>query len=188
MTVWVDALGFHLEFETDEGLFSPRGLDRGTRAMLEQTRILPGMRVLDLGCGWGAVGVLAAKIAGEENVVMADCDPLAVEIARENARRNGVAGVRVYQSEGFSGIPEAGFDSILSNPPYQTDFQVAKGFILKGFNRLKLGGEMTLVVKRRDWYANKLTSVFGGVSVREADGYFVMTAQRRSVRYAAKPR
>ncbi len=64
--VGVDALGFHLEFETDEGLFSPRGLDRGTRAMLEQTRILPGMRVLDLGCGWGAVGVLQQRSQGRK--------------------------------------------------------------------------------------------------------------------------
>ena len=80
----------------------------------------------------------------------------------------------------------SGFDLILSNPPYQTDFSVAKGFIEKGFNRLKIGGKLYMVTKRRAWYKNKMISVFGGVEIRETDGYYVFIAERRSLQYANK--
>jgi len=181
-----EILGQNLVLETQKGLFSPERVDRGTLAMLKHVNIEAGMRVMDLGCGCGVVGIVAAKIAGEENVFMSDADPLAVEIARRNAERNGVPGVIVALSDGFKSVDAGEFDLILSNPPYQTDFAVAKGFIEKGFNRLKIGGRLFMVTKRREWYKNKLISVFGGVEIHETDGYFVFIAQRRSLNYAKK--
>ena len=188
MTVIVaELMGHRLELETQPGLFSPSHADRGTLAMLSCTHFEPGMRVLDLGCGCGLVGILAARLCGEENVVLSDIDPLAAEVAGRNAVRNGVPGVKVVVSDGFSQLDEAGFDLILSNPPYQSDFSVAKAFIEKGFNRLKLGGRLMMVTKRRDWYRNKLAAVFGGVKVREIDGYQVFEAERRQLSYANRP-
>lgn len=178
--------GTCLSLETRNGLFSPEHIDRGTLAMLAHVEIDSGMRVMDLGCGCGIVGIWAAKIVGEENVFMSDVDPKAVETAVRNARRNGVGGVSVVLSNGFDSVEASGFDLILSNPPYQTDFSVAKGFIEKGFNRLKIGGKLYMVTKRREWYKNKLISVFGGVEIRETDGYFVFIAERRGYRYANK--
>lgn len=178
--------GHRVTLETRAGLFSPEHIDRGTLAMLSHAEITPGMRIMDLGCGYGVVGILAAKIVGEENVFMSDADPLAVETARRNAERNGVGGVRLFVSDGFNSVDARGFDLILSNPPYQTDFSVAKGFVEKGFNRLKIGGRLCMVTKRRQWYKNKLISVFGGVEIRETDGYFVFIAQRRNLNYANK--
>ena len=189
MTVIVaELMGHRLELETQPGLFSPSHADRGTLAMLSCTHFEPGMRVLDLGCGCGLVGILAARLCGEENVVLSDIDPLAAEVAERNAVRNGVPGVKVVVSDRFSQLDEAGFDLILSNPPYQSDFSVAKAFIEKGFNRLKLGGRLMMVTKRRDWYRNKFSAVFGGVAVHEVDGYFVFEAQRRQTQYARKGR
>ena len=179
-----EILGQQVSLETRRGLFSPEHIDRGTLAMLSHVQIAPGMRIMDLGCGCGVVGIVAAKIAGEENVFMSDADPMAVETARRNAERNGVSGVQVCVSDGFQSVDASGFDLILYNPPYQTDFSVAKGFIEKGFNRLKIGGKLYMVTKRREWYKNKLISVFGGVEIHETDGYFVFIAQRRSQRYA----
>ncbi len=179
-------LGYELSLETRDGLFSPQRIDRGTLAMLSHVEIASGMRIMDLGCGCGVVGIVAAKIAGEENVFMSDVDPIAVETARRNAERNGVGGVHIYISDGFRDVDANGFDLILSNPPYQTDFSVAKGFIEKGFNRLKIGGRLVMVTKRREWYKNKLVKVFGGVQILEADGYFVFSAERRSLKYAGK--
>ena len=181
-----EIMGQSLALETRKGLFSPGHIDRGTLAMLSHVNFASGMRIMDLGCGCGVVGIVAAKIAGEENVFMSDADPEAVEAARRNAERNGVGGVRLYLSDGFRDVDASGFDLILSNPPYQTDFSVAKGFIEKGFNRLKIGGKLYMVTKRREWYKNKIVSVFGGVEIRETDGYFVFIAERRSLQYANK--
>ena len=181
-----EILGQRVTLETRRGLFSPEHIDRGTLAMLSHVQIASGMRIMDLGCGCGVVGIVAAKIAGEENVFMSDADPMAVETARRNAERNGVGGVRLYVSDGFRDVDESGFDLILSNPSYQTDFSVAKGFIEKGFNRLKIGGRLYMVTKRREWYKNKMISVFGGVEIHETDGYFVFVSERRSLQYASR--
>ena len=120
-----EALGVSVALETRPGLFSPEHADRGTLAMLSRADFRPGMKVLDLGCGSGLVGIVAAKLCGAENVYLSDIDPLAVGIAVQNAARNGVGGVHTAVSDGFSGIDWTGFDLILSNPPYQSDFSVA---------------------------------------------------------------
>lgn len=179
-----EVLRQRLELETEETLFSPHAVDRGTLAMLSKAEFLPGDRVLDLGCGYGVVGILAARLAGPERVVLCDLSETAVDCARRNAERNGVAGLKVVVSDGFDGIRDSGFQWILSNPPYHTDFSVAKRFIEGGFRRLVVGGRMLMVTKRRDWYRNKLASVFGGVKVWEIDGYFVFLAEKRGERPA----
>lgn len=182
--ITAEVLGETLTLETQPGLFSPEHVDYGTLAMLSIAHFEPDMKVLDLGCGCGVVGITAAKKCGPENVLMADVDPEAVKTAQKNAAANGVPGVKAVCSDGFRSIDDAGFDLILSNPPYQTDFAVAKHFIEKGFNRLKVGGRMMMVTKRLDWYRNKLKAIFGGVRVSEIDGYYVFEAEKRSPRYA----
>lgn len=176
----IELKGHILDMESAPGLFSPAHADRGTLAMLSTIEFEPGQRVMDLGCGWGLVGVLAAQICGADNIYMCDIDPNAVETARRNAERNGVGETHICVSDGFKSVDAAGFDMILSNPPYQTDFSVAKSFIEKGFNRLKAGGWMHLVVKREKWYLNKMRAVFGGARSVEIDGYYIISAQRRS--------
>ena len=173
-----------LEIETTEGLFSPRGADTGTLSMVSAVELESGQKLLDLGCGAGLVGIAAAKVLGEENVWMTDVDPAAVRCTAENAKRNGVENVHLCCGDALDAVDASGFDWILSNPPYHADFSVAKKFIEKGFNRLKLGGKLVMVVKRELWYRNKLTAIFGGVRMQEIGGYFVFTAEKRSERYA----
>ena len=176
--------GVDLVFETDRRLFSPAGLDPGTAAMLAQVSFEPHDKVLDLGCGWGAVGIYAAAVIGADRVWMVDIDPQAVTLAARNAARNGVADVTVVQSDGVQALDETGFSKILSNPPFHADFAVPKRFIEKGFNRLAIGGSLWMVTRREAWYRNKLTAIFGGVRVRRADGYFVFEAVKKSATYA----
>jgi 16S rRNA (guanine1207-N2)-methyltransferase len=176
--------GYDLELKTHPKLFSPLGLDAGTAAMLSLVEFGEGQRVLDLGCGYGVVGIVAAKIVGEENVVLVDQDPLAVRLARENSIMNGVSRIKIHQSDGFTGFSDTGFDLILSNPPYHSDFSVPKAFIEKGFNRLLLGGKMYMVTKRQTWYKNKLVAIFGGVQISCVDGYYVFMSEKRSTQYA----
>ena len=181
-----ELFGVRVRIAAPPELFSPQAADRGTLAMVSQVQLLPGQRLLDLGCGAGLVGIAAAKVLGESAVILTDADPAAVRCARENAVRNGLPGLRVVQGDALNAVEETGFDWILSNPPYHADFSVPKRFIEKGFNRLKIGGCLVMVVKRLPWYRNKLTAVFGGVRVREVDGYYVLTAQRRALHYAEK--
>lgn len=169
-----------LKFQTDNVLFSPRGIDAGTMSMLSVVDFLPGDRVLDLGCGYGVVGILAAKLIGEENIVMCDISEAAVKYAKINAALNGVPSIDIRLSDGCDNIEEKGFSLILCNPPYHADFSVPKRFIESGFKKLVLGGKMIMVTKRIDWYKNKLISVFGGVKIYRLDGYFVFTAEKRS--------
>ncbi|NLW10258.1 MAG: class I SAM-dependent methyltransferase [Firmicutes bacterium] len=176
--------GVDLVFETSKSLFSPRAIDLGTLSMLSVVEFGENEKVLDLGCGYGVVGILAAKIVGEENVVMLDIDEEAVKLAQKNALLNGVPGVKTIQSDGFTNLDEKDFTLILCNPPYHTDFSVAKVFIEKGFNRLCIGGRMYMVTKRKKWYKNKLIAIFGGVQILEINGYYVFMAIKKSSTYA----
>jgi len=180
----IEINGVSMNFETLPTLFSPNGLDAGTRAMLSSAQFSQEDKILDLGCGYGAVGIYAAKLIGDKNVTMTDIDKTAILIAQENARLNGVPNIRFLQSDGFRSIDDTGYTVILSNPPYHSDFSVAKHFIEKSFNRLSIGGRMIMVTKRKEWYKNKFTAVFGGVSISETDGYFVFTAEKRAANYA----
>ena len=175
-----------LRIETQPGLFSPSAADTGTLAMVSTIALEPGQTLLDLGCGAGLVGIAAAKTLGEHAVYMTDIDENAVSCARENAARNGVPNVHIACGDALSAVDFTGFDWILSNPPYHADFSVAKTFIEKGFNRLKVGGKLVMVVKRELWYRNKLTAIFGGVRMQQIDGYFIFTAEKRSASYAPK--
>ena len=142
--------------------------------------------MLDLGCGYGLVGIYAAKKIGADRVWMSDNDPLALEHARGNAEHNGVPDVTIIESDGFHSLREAEFTKILCNPPYHVDFSVPKHFIEKGFNRLLVGGAMFLVTKRKDWYLNKLKAIFGSAQVHARDSYFVFEAIKKSNTYASR--
>ena len=86
-------------------------------------------------------------------------------------------------SQNFHGVKDINindFSIILSNPPYHTDFSVAKHFIEIGFYKLVLNGRFVTVTKRFDWYKNKLTSIFGGVKVIEKNGYYIFISEKRS--------
>ena len=175
-----------LKFETDPSNFSPNSIDVGTLAMLSAVEFSPDDKILDMGCGYGVVGILAAKLIGQGNVTMCDISESAVKQAKINAELNGVPDIDIKISDGFSEICDNDFTMILSNPPYHADFSVPKHFIEVGFKKLAVGGKMVMVTKRLDWYKNKLTSVFGGVRVREIDRYYVFISEKRGERVPKK--
>ncbi|MDE7312716.1 MAG: methyltransferase [Eubacterium sp.] len=173
--------GVNLNMYTEKSLFSPNRVDQGTLAMLSNTAFQSGQKILDLGCGYGVVGLYAAHFSGAENVTMVDINAAAVGLAKKNAVYNGMEEIKVFQSDGISSWMEHDFDWILSNPPYHVDFHVPKKFIENGFCHLKDGGCMVMVTKRYQWYKNKLASVFGGVKVMEENGYYIFISQKRAV-------
>jgi 16S rRNA (guanine1207-N2)-methyltransferase len=174
----------HLRFQTEPGLFSPQSIDEGTASLLANIEFQENDKVLDLGCGYGAMGIYAAKRLDPKQVFLVDNNPAAVECAARNAQINGVESVHILCSDGFRGLNEKGFTKILCNPPYHTDFSVAKHFIEKGFNRLVVGGSIWMVTKREEWYRNKLKSIFGGVRLTRQNAYFLFEAIKNTDTYA----
>jgi len=168
-----------LKFKTDNNVFSPTNIDKGTLAMVSQVNFDENDRILDLGCGYGFVGIYVSKIVGQNNVVMSDISKESVELSRFNAELNNSKDISIIQSDCLDNIKENNFSLILTNPPYHVDFLVPKKFIEQGYKKLKVGGKMYMVTKRREWYKNKFISIFGGVEIIEIDGYYVFMAEKR---------
>lgn len=178
--------GIPLKFSTNDQVFSPTAIDQGTLAMLAQVDFQPNDKVLDLGCGYGVVGILAARLIGSPNVVLCDLSEAAVALAKINAELNGCGQLRIIKSDGLNQIEDHDFTLILSNPPYHVDFSVPRSFIEQGYRKLAIGGKLYMVTKRKDWYKNKLISTFGGVQITESNGYYVFCAEKRAARKIEK--
>jgi 16S rRNA (guanine1207-N2)-methyltransferase len=171
--------GYEIECETGNYYFSPKNIDKGTLTMLSKVQVTKEDKVLDLGCGYGIVGIYIAKIIGENKVVMSDISDEAIKLTNNNLKRNSLDRVRVIKSDGLKNIVDNDFTMIISNPPYHTNFSVAKSFIEDGFKKLLVNGKLIMVTKRLDWYKNKIIAVFGGVKIYEIDGYYVFVAEKR---------
>ena len=173
--------GFDYIFNTLESLFSYKQIDVGTRQMIECVNLQADGKVLDLGCGYGVVGIWAAHMIGSEKVKKSDINVDALKMATENAKANNLGKIQIVHSNGFDNIHDVDFTLVMSNPPYHTDFSVAKEFIEGSYKHLQRGGCLVMVTKRFDWYKNKMQSVFGGVRWIESNGYYVFMAEKRIV-------
>ncbi len=168
--------GTTYRIQSAPGVFSPRKPDEGTLLMLAQIEAAPGQHFLDLGCGTGIV----SKIASEGwncPVTAVDISARALRVTALNAPR-----AEVIASDGFAGLNGRRFDIVASNPPYHTDFAVAKAFIEGAFAHLEQGGRLYLVVKRAEWYVTKVRHVFGGCRTVADKGYTVIVAEKREKR------
>lgn len=140
------ALGNALTFITDAGVFSRDGLDQGTELLLDALPPLKG-RVLDLGCGWGAVGVALGKRYPELDIVMTDINSRAVGLARRNLAENGVSAT-VLQGDGFAAV-EGRFDAIVTNPPIRAGKAVVYALFAQAREHLNPGGALYAVVRKQ---------------------------------------
>ena len=142
-----EILGSRLTFTTDAGVFSRDGLDRGTEVLLKALPPLRG-RALDLGCGWGAVGVSLGKRYPELEIVMTDINRRAVDLARRNLQENGVANARAVQGDGFQSV-EGLFDAIVTNPPIRAGKSVIYSLFAAAKNFLAPGGALYIVIRKQ---------------------------------------
>ena len=144
--VEVRALGNDLRFTTDAGVFSRDGLDRGTEVLLNALPE-PHGRVLDLGCGWGAVGVTLGKKYPGLEIVMTDINARAVDLARRNLVKNGVR-AEVVQGDGFDAV-SGPFDLIVTNPPIRAGKAVIYGLFDRARDFLAPGGSLYIVIRKQ---------------------------------------
>ncbi len=139
--------GYGLNFMTDAGVFSKGELDAGSRLLLEALPALDG-DVLDLGCGWGAIGVAIAKANKGARVVMADVNRRALGLCRENCTRNGVT-AEVIESDGMAAVMGRRFDAVVTNPPIRAGKQVIYRMFADAAVSLKAGGALYLVIRKQ---------------------------------------
>lgn len=161
---------------TDAGVFSRDGLDMGTRIMLEALPELHG-RVLDLGCGWGPVGLAVGKKYPETKIVMTDINLRAVETAEKNLRANGVTNAETVQGDGYENV-SGKFDFILLNPPIRTGKSAIYGMFSDAREYLAEKGELYIVIRKQQGAESAekyLNTIFDDVErVAREKGYWVI--------------
>lgn len=139
--------GYGLTFMTDAGVFSKGELDAGSRLLLDALPALAG-DVLDVGCGWGAIGVAIAKASRAAQVTMVDVNHRALDLCRTNCDRNGVT-AEVLESDGLTAVMGRKFDAIVTNPPIRAGKQVIYKMFEDASASLKAGGALYLVIRKQ---------------------------------------
>lgn len=164
---------------TDLGVFSKSGLDFGTRVLLEAIIDEPYQKVLDLGCGYGPIGIVLAD-AWHTEITMIDINQRAVELANENAKKAKVE-VTAFQSDGFEQI-QGSFDLIVTNPPIRTGKKIIYGFFQDARNYLSPNGVLIIVINKNQGALSaikELETLYSKVEViAKKSGYFVVKCQK----------
>jgi 16S rRNA (guanine1207-N2)-methyltransferase len=134
-------------FDVGHTLFSSFEVDDGTDVFLRFLQPNVPTTILDLGCGYGPIGIILARLYPEAHVVMADRDLLAVRYARRNAMQNGQTNAEVVGSVGMESVPDLPYDLIVSNIPAKIgDEAIEREFLLEPYQRLLPGGDYWFVV------------------------------------------
>lgn len=174
-------LGHPLTFHTTWGLFSPRGIDEGTRLLLDHLDVAADERAVDLGCGYGPLGLAIARAAPHGHCLMVDKDFVAVEYANANARRNGIANAEARLSDGLRHVEGDRFTLAVSNLPAKTTKEHYYLFFDDIRTRLLPGGRFYVVVISglRQFIGRAFTEVFGNhTKVKQGRSYTVAMARR----------
>jgi len=172
--------GREYEFVTEAGVFSRSRVDQGTRLLVEALPLPSQGKLLDLGCGYGPVGIAAAKEEPALEVVMVDINQRAVEAAVLNASLNGVPHVDIRQGDGFSVVPERDFVVIASNPPIRAGKQVVYPLMAAAKEHLVPGGLLCVVIRTKQGARSLeqyLATIYSRVdTIAKGGGYRVFAA------------
>ncbi len=163
------------------GIFSFDSLDEGTQLLLSSLPDLHGKKILDLGCGYGAIGLEAAR-SGANSVDMLDVNLLAVAAANRNIAHQEIAQARSLPSDVLSAVSDMKYDLILSNPPFHTgrdvDYQVANAFIQQSCQALEPGGQLLIVANKFIRYEKIMKSYFKTVKeIVQSPRYHVLSGE-----------
>ena len=155
--------GMPLTFSATWGLFSPKAIDAGTQLLIEHLDIQENDTCLDLGCGYGAIGITLAKCVQTATVYMVDKDFVAVDYARKNVQQNQLQNCHVLLSNGFSHLPDIQFDLIAANLPANVGKELLQIFLTDAKQHLKPDGRLYVVTISglRAFIKRNFLSIFG---------------------------
>ncbi|EGV50364.1 class I SAM-dependent methyltransferase [Candidatus Endoriftia persephone] len=174
--------GHRFTFHTTWGIFSPREIDEGTRLLLDHLEIAADDDCLDIGCGYGPIGLTLGALAPAGQTLMVDKDFMAVEYANANAARNRIGNARAQLSNGFAHIdPALRFDLIASNIPAKVGKEMLSLILHDAWARLNPGGRLYLVTINglRQYMKRNLNEVFGNYKkLKQGKSYTVALAHK----------
>lgn len=175
--------GHKIELSTDNGVFSKSRIDEGSYALLKV--IVPlrlSGKILDLGCGYGPIGLTIAITSSTARVDLADINTRALALCRQNANKYGLDNrVTILQSDIYENI-EGPYDSIVVNPPIRAGKKVTYAMYDGAFQRLIDGGSLFIVIRKSQGgpTASKyIESLFGNIALLKRDkGYYIYQAKK----------
>ncbi|KML02293.1 class I SAM-dependent methyltransferase [Rossellomorea marisflavi] len=174
-----DLRGRSFRFKTDHGVFSKKEVDFGSRVLIDAFE-LPGVDgpVLDVGCGYGPIGLSLAKEFPERTIHMIDVNERALSLASENAAANGVGNVEIYQSDRFEQVEEKKFSAILTNPPIRAGKETVHAIFTESAEHLAENGELWVVIQKKQGAPSameKMEELFSKVEVVvKKKGYYIL--------------
>ncbi|MEW8693299.1 MAG: methyltransferase [Candidatus Thiodiazotropha endolucinida] len=172
--------GERLQFHSTWGIFSPREIDEGTRLLVDRLRIAPTDDCLDLGCGYGPIGLYMARRAPQGQTLMVDKDFMAVNYSNDNAERNRLTNAKAILSNAFDHIdPSLRFNVIASNIPAKVGKEMLSLILHDARQRLKPGGKLYVVTINglRQYMKRNLNEIFGNYEkLKQGKSYTVALA------------
>ena len=176
--------GYKLCLHSTWGLFSPRAVDEGSELLLEHLEVLSDDIALDMGCGYGPLGLSIAQRATAGTVHMLDKDFLAVDFANANAQRNSLPNARAYLSNGFSHVdPALKLSLVVSNLPAKVGNEFFQILFHDAHRQMQPGARMVVVTINglRGFIKRSFNEVFGNYDkLKQGKTYTVSMATRES--------
>ena len=172
-------LGERMKFLTDAGVFSKKMIDFGSQVLLSCLSFQQGEAVLDVGCGYGSLGLSLVKAQGV-HATMVDVNTRALDLAQKNAALNQVE-AKIFQSNVYDEV-EGCFDHIISNPPIRAGKKVVHEVLSGSFDHLNPGGDLTIVIQKKQGAPSakaKMEEVFGNCEILKKDkGYYILRSEK----------
>ncbi|REI19748.1 class I SAM-dependent methyltransferase [Staphylococcus felis] len=171
-----------LNLVTDTGVFSRDKVDFGSDLLI-QTFLRehpPGQtkEIADVGCGYGPIGLMLAKVAPHDHVTLLDVNRRALGLAQKNASHNAIQNVSIQESDGLTAIERASCDFILTNPPIRAGKKVVHQILEDAYIKLKTQGALYVVIQKKQGMPSakkKMDEVFGNVeSIVNQKGYHIL--------------
>ena len=173
--------GVKISFFADNGVFSKGGVDFGSNLLLKTISLDGVKNILDVGCGYGTIGVTLAKINSDVNVTMVDVNLRAIDLCKRAIEKNGLTNAIVFESNVYENVAEK-YDVIVSNPPIRAGKSVVHSIILGAYDHLVEGGSMWCVIQKKQGAESAkkaLKELYKSVEVVEKDkGYEIIKATK----------